>query len=127
MLFCLKLPFSFRIYILKICQQSSLSMPKLPYAELSRVMRYEYVYTLQQQQKCIFSLKMNTSLLFKVNLLKKLQRAKISQFLSIYYLKCRSTKIIRFGQVVLQIFLVERARTINITINLINSPLRIII
>ena len=83
-------------------------MPKLPYAEFSRVMRYEYV-TLQQQQKCINSSKIVS--LFKVNPLKKLQRAKISQFLSIYSLKCRSTKIIRFGQVVLQSFLVERACT----------------
>ena len=56
--------------ILKICQQSSLSMPKLPYAEFSRIMRYEYVYTLQQQQKCINYLKIVS--LYTVNLLKKL-------------------------------------------------------
>ena len=47
-------------------------------------------YTLQQQQKCINSLKIVS--LYKVNFLKKLERAKISQFLSIYSLKCRTTK-----------------------------------
>ena len=31
--------------ILKICQQSSLGMPKLSYSEFSRIMRYDYVYT----------------------------------------------------------------------------------
>ena len=44
-LFFLKLPFS-KEHILKICQQSSITinMPKLPHAEFSRVMRYEYVH-----------------------------------------------------------------------------------
>ena len=55
LLFSLKLPFSTKIY-LKTCQQSHLNMPYLPYAEIFS--GYEiWVRTLQQQQKCIHSLK----------------------------------------------------------------------
>ena len=51
LLFLLKLPFA-KDYILEISQQSTLNMPKLPYAEIVEIS----VCTLQQQQKCINSL-----------------------------------------------------------------------
>ena len=69
--------------MLKICQQSTLNMPKLPYIEIFS--GYEiWVCTLQQQQKCINSFKIANSKSIDLKVLTIL-----------YSLQC--TKIIRLG------------------------------
>ena len=70
-------------------------MPKLPYAEIFRVMRYEYTYTLTAAKVC-FSLKV-------VNC-----REHKSKILSIYSLKCTNLSC----HAVMQICLAERTCTL---------------
>ena len=73
----------FQNLFLKICQQSTLNMPKLPYTEIFS--GYEiWIRTLQQPQKCINSLKIVNSKSIHLKVLSKL-----------YSLQC--TKLIRLG------------------------------
>ena len=94
LLFLIKLPFA-KDYILKISQQSTLNIPKLPNAEI--VSGYEIsVCTLQQQQKCINSLKII-----------HYKEQKISNFVNIFFEVYTNYQIRRCAT--LQIFLVEHA------------------